>query len=100
MSVYFDGFENTSVSTSQWFGTKRRYNLCSAKPPQVFFVVIGMNSNEQCRLSWNTIYGRIKAERLVVGKRKRGEELNEYFRFLIVFQCAKLHTNPKWHKQR
>jgi hypothetical protein len=53
-----------------------------------------MDSNDELRqLPWNTVYGRIEAERLLVGKCERGEELNEYFRFLIAFKCAKSHTN-------
>ena len=55
-----------------------------------------MNSNDElCWVSWNTVYGRIKAERLLVSKRERGEQLNERFRFLIALQYAKLHRSKR-----
>jgi len=43
-----------------------------------------MDGNEELLwLSWDTYYGRIETEGLLVGERERSEEFNESLRFLI-----------------
>jgi hypothetical protein len=47
---------------------------------------MGMNCYDELRrLFWNTLYGGVKAKRLLVGKRKRGEEFNKPFGFLRLY---------------
>lgn len=54
-----------------------------------------MNSNDELIVVvFGALYGGIKAKRLLVRKGECGTEFNKVFWCLIVFQCARLHTNP------